>query len=106
MIIKRDGYPTYHFANIIDDWKMEITHVIRGEEWLTNTPKHLYLYKLLGLTPPRFMHLPLLLNAAGKKLSKRDPLSSFTGVMAKGYLPGAIINFAGLLGWHPKSEGS
>lgn len=68
---KSDGLPTYHFANVVDDWEMGITHVLRGEEWLPSTPKHLALYKALGLEPPSFAHLPLLINPDGSKLSKR-----------------------------------
>ena len=71
VLIKSDGYPTYHFANIVDDHLMQITHVIRGEEWLSSTPKHLILYQMLGLKAPVFAHLPLLLNEKGQKLSKR-----------------------------------
>ena len=71
ILIKSDGYPTYHFANIVDDHLMQISHVIRGEEWLSSTPKHLILYSMFGQTPPTFAHLPLLLNDKGQKLSKR-----------------------------------
>jgi glutamyl-tRNA synthetase len=71
ILIKSDGYPTYHFANIVDDHLMQISHVIRGEEWLSSTPKHLILYSMFSLTPPTFAHLPLLLNDKGQKLSKR-----------------------------------
>jgi glutamyl/glutaminyl-tRNA synthetase len=74
--VKSDGWPTFHFANVIDDWKMEISHVIRGEEWLTNTSKHIYLYNVLKAPVPLFMHLPLIQNMNGKKLAKRDPSSS------------------------------
>lgn len=101
MLVKKNGYPTYHFANVIDDWKMEITHVIRGMEWLTNTAKHLYLYKILGVQPPIFMHLPLIFSSDGKKLSKRDPTAPISNLREKGYQPEAIINYAGLMGYNP-----
>ena len=65
MLMKSDGFPTYHFANVVDDYLMQISHVIRGEEWLSSTPKHLMLYKMLQITPPEFAHLPLLLNSSG-----------------------------------------
>ena len=71
VIMKSDGFPTYHFANVVDDYMMRITHVIRGEEWLPSTPKHILLYKMFALDPPTFAHLPLLLDSAGRKLSKR-----------------------------------
>ena len=71
VIMKSDGFPTYHLANVVDDHLMKITHVIRGEEWLPSTPKHLLLYKMLQIEPPKFAHLPLLLNQKGQKLSKR-----------------------------------
>jgi glutamyl/glutaminyl-tRNA synthetase len=69
--MKSDGYPTYHFANVVDDHLMKISHVIRGEEWLSSTPKHIILYRMLNLDMPEFAHLPLLLNEKGQKLSKR-----------------------------------
>lgn len=71
VIMKSDGFPTYHFANVVDDYMMRITHVIRGEEWLPSTPKHILLYKMFEMDPPEFAHLPLLLNSKGQKLSKR-----------------------------------
>ena len=80
VIVRRDGFPTFHFASVVDDWKMHITHVIRGEEWLTNTSKHIFLYKVLGATIPKFFHLPLILNQNGKKLAKRDPTSSLASL--------------------------
>ncbi len=87
ILVKKNGYPTYHFANVVDDWKMGITHVIRGVEWLTNTPRHIYLYNLLRVRPPVFMHLPLVFTADGKKLSKRDPTAPIANLRQKGYLP-------------------
>jgi len=76
VIVRRNGWPTFHFANVIDDWQMKITHVMRGEEWLTNTNKHIYLYMVLGANVPKFVHLPLIKAMNGKKLAKRDPTSS------------------------------
>ena len=101
MLIKSDGFPTYHFANVVDDYLMKISHVIRGEEWLSSTPKHLILYKMLQLDPPDFAHLPLLLNDKGQKLSKRFGDVSVQSYKDKGYLPEALINGLALLGWNP-----
>ncbi|KAI8053682.1 glutamyl-tRNA synthetase [Gilbertella persicaria] len=101
ILIKSDGYPTYHLANVVDDHFMEITHVLRGEEWLSSTPKHLLLYKALDWQPPQFAHLPLLLNPDGSKLSKRSGDVHVEQYIAKGYLPESINNFVALLGWHP-----
>jgi glutamyl-tRNA synthetase len=104
ILIKSDGYPTYHLANVVDDHSMRITHVLRGEEWLSSTPKHILLYKALGWTPPLFAHLPLLLNPDGSKLSKRSGDVHVEQYIAKGYLPEAIDNFVVLLGWHPSNQ--
>ncbi|KAI8889990.1 glutamyl-tRNA synthetase [Backusella circina FSU 941] len=104
ILIKSDGYPTYHLANVVDDHLMEISHVLRGEEWLSSTPKHLILYKALGWTPPQFAHLPLLLNPDGSKLSKRSGDVHVEQYIAKGYLPESINNFVALLGWRPESQ--
>jgi glutamyl-tRNA synthetase len=104
ILIKSDGYPTYHFANVIDDHLMNITHVIRGEEWLSSTPKHVLLYEYLGWDLPRFIHLPLLLNPDKSKLSKRQGDVGVEDYLQKGYLPETIINFVALLGWHPNNE--
>ncbi len=101
ILLKSDGFPTYHLANVVDDHLMEITHVIRGEEWLSSTPKHILLYRALGWTPPRFAHLPLLLNKDRTKLSKRQGDVAVEDYRKKGYLPEAVINFIALLGWHP-----
>lgn len=103
VLMKSDGFPTYHLANVIDDHFMEITHVIRGEEWLSSTPKHIALYKAFGWQAPEFAHLPLLLNADRSKLSKRQGDVSVEEYIKKGYLKEAIINFAALLGWNPGS---
>lgn len=101
VIMKSDGFPTYHFANVVDDHLMKITHVIRGEEWLPSTPKHLILYRMLNVAPPYFAHLPLLLNANGQKLSKRQGDVSVQDYIDKEYLPEALINGLALLGWNP-----
>ncbi|MBI5753646.1 glutamate--tRNA ligase [Candidatus Peregrinibacteria bacterium] len=101
VLMKSDGFPTYHLANVVDDHLMEITHVIRGEEWLPSTPKHIALYKAFGWQPPEFAHLPLLLNADRSKLSKRQGDVSVEDYIKKGYLKEAIINFVAFLGWNP-----
>lgn len=104
VLIKGDGMPTYHLAATCDDHDMEISHVIRGEEWLTSTPKHLFLYEAFGWTPPQFAHLPLLLNADRSKLSKRQGDVAVEDYLAKGYLPNALLNFVALLGWNPTGD--
>lgn len=104
VIIKSDGFPTYHLAVVVDDHLMEISHVIRGEEWLPSTPKHILLYKFLGWEPPIFAHLPLLLNPDKSKLSKRQNDISVKDYINKGYLPEALINFVALLGWNPGDD--
>ncbi|MGK9476141.1 glutamate--tRNA ligase [Melioribacter sp. OK-6-Me] len=100
VLIKSDGYPTYHMANVVDDHLMKISHVIRGEEWLSSTPKHILLYNFLGWEPPVFAHLPLLLNPDRSKLSKRQGDVAVEDYRAKGYLKEALINFVALLGWN------
>ncbi len=99
ILIKSDGFPTYHLANVVDDYLMGISHVIRGEEWLSSTPKHILLYKYLGWELPEFAHLPLLLNPDKSKLSKRQGDVAVEDYRAKGYLKEALINFVALLGW-------
>lgn len=101
ILMKSDGFPTYHLANVVDDHDMEITHVIRGEEWLPSTPKHIWLYESFGWKPPQFAHIPLLLNADRSKLSKRQGDVAVEDYIKKGYLKEAIINFIAFLGWHP-----
>lgn len=103
VLVKSDGFPTYHLANVVDDHLMEITHVIRGEEWLPSTPKHIALYQSFGWQPPEFAHIPLLLNADKTKLSKRQGDVAVEEYMKKGYLKEAIINFIVFLGWNPGS---
>jgi glutamyl-tRNA synthetase len=99
VLIKTDGFPTYHMANVVDDHLMGITHVIRGEEWLSSTPKHILLYNAFGWELPIFAHLPLLLNADRSKLSKRQGDVAVEDYKAKGYLKEALLNFVALLGW-------
>lgn len=101
VILKEDGFPTYHLAVVVDDHLMEITHVIRGEEWISSVPKHITLYKMFGWGLPKFAHLPLLLNPDKSKLSKRQGDIAVDDYTKKGYLPEAIINFAVFLGWNP-----
>ena len=100
ILIKSDGFPTYHLANVIDDHLMKITHVIRGEEWLSSTPKHVLLYNYFGWELPMFSHLPLLLNPDKSKLSKRQGDVAVEDYLAKGYFTEALINFVALLGWN------
>ena len=104
VLLKSDGYPTYHLANVVDDHLMGITHVIRGEEWLPSTPKHLLLYRYFGWDPPRFAHLPLLLNPDKSKLSKRQGDVAVEEYRNKGFFPEALVNFVALLGWNPGDE--
>lgn len=101
VLLKSDGFPTYHLANVVDDHLMGITHVIRGEEWLPSTPKHILLYEAFGWDIPQFAHLPLLLNPDRSKLSKRQGDVAVEDYLAKGYLPEALLNFVALLGWNP-----
>jgi len=100
ILVKSDGFPTYHLANVVDDYLMGITHVIRGEEWLSSTPKHVLLYDYLGWAKPVFAHLPLLLNPDKSKLSKRQGDVAVEDYMKKEYLKEALINFVALLGWN------
>ncbi len=104
VIMKSDGFPTYHLANVVDDHLMKISHVIRGEEWLPSTPKHILLYQAFGWELPKFAHLPLLLNPDKSKLSKRQGDVAVEDYLKKGYLPEALLNFILLLGWNPKTE--
>lgn len=104
VLLKSDGYPTYHLANVVDDHLMEISHVIRGEEWLPSTPKHVLLYRFLGWDLPQFAHLPLLLNPDKSKLSKRQGDVAVEDYLAKGYLPEALVNFVAFLGWNPGDD--
>ncbi len=104
ILIKSDGYPTYHLANVVDDYLMKITHVIRGEEWLPSTPKHVLLYDFFGWERPKFAHLPLLLNKDKSKLSKRQGSVAVDDYVEKGYFKDAFVNFIALLGWNPTAD--
>lgn len=99
VLLKSDGFPTYHLANIVDDHAMEISHVLRGEEWISSTPKHVLLYAACGWEAPVFVHLPVIRSPRGGKLSKRDGDVSVRDFIERGYLPEAMINFLALLGW-------
>lgn len=105
MTIRRpDGSWIFHFVNVVDDIEMKISHVIRGEDHLSNTPKHVQLYQAFGVTPPVFAHIPLILNKDGSKMSKRDQGASITTYIEQGYVPEAVRNFLCLLGWSPKDN--
>lgn len=99
ILLKSDGFPTYHLANVVDDYLMKITHVIRGDEWMSSTPKHVMLYQAFGWEAPTFLHMPLLLGADGKKLSKRKNPTSIFYYRDSGYLPEAFLNFLSLMGY-------
>ena len=104
VLIKEDGYPTYHFAVIVDDHLMGITHVVRGDEWISSTPKHVYLYDCFGWQKPEYIHLPTVLNKDHKKYSKRNGDGMVEDFIERGYLPEGLINYLALLGWSPDSE--
>jgi glutamyl-tRNA synthetase len=105
VLIKSDGFPTYHLASVVDDHEMGITHVVRGEEWISSTPKHVLLYKYFGWETPKFYHTPTLRNPDKSKLSKRHGHTNVTWFREEGYLPEAILNFLGLMGWsHPEEK--
>lgn len=101
VLIKSDGFPTYHLAVVVDDHDMGITHVVRGEEWLPSTPKHVFLYDVLGWEKPVYVHLPTVLNKDHKKLSKRNDDVAVEDFIAQGYLPEGLINYLALVGWSP-----
>lgn len=103
VLLKSDGWPTYHLASVVDDTAMDISHVIRGQEWLPSTPKHLMLYAAMGVPPPTFAHLPILLNPDRSKLSKRSGDASVEDFKASGYTARALTHFVALLGWTPPS---
>ncbi len=104
VLIKSDGFPTYHFAVVVDDHLMGITHAVRGEEWLTSTPKQKLIYDYLGWNMPTYIHLPTVLNKDKKKLSKRQGDVATSDFKNKGYLPEALINYLALVGWSPKDN--
>lgn len=99
VLLKSDGYPTYHLANVVDDHLMQITHVLRADEWLASTPRHFLLYQAVGYPPPQFVHLPMILGPDRSKLSKRHGATSLLEFRDQGYLPETMINFLALLGW-------
>jgi glutamyl-tRNA synthetase len=102
VILKADGFPTYHLAVVVDDHLMGITHVVRGQEWISSTPKHLLLYRWLGIDPPAFAHMPLLRDERKAKISKRkSPWARLTWFREQGYLPEALVNFLALQGYPP-----
>jgi glutamyl-tRNA synthetase len=105
VLIKSDGFPTYHLASVVDDHEMGITHVVRGEEWISSTPKHVLLYSYFGWDAPKFYHTPTLRNPDKSKLSKRHGHTNVIWFQEEGYLPEAILNFLGLMGWsHPEEK--
>ncbi len=101
ILLKSDGFPTYHLAAIVDDHLMEITHVIRGEEWLPSAPLHILIFEAFGWTPPNYVHVTSILGANRKKLSKREAAAEFLNYEKGGFLPEAVFNFLALLGWSP-----
>lgn len=104
ILLKSDGLPTYNFANVVDDHLMEITHVVRGSEYLSSTPKYNLIYEAFGWEIPTYIHLPPIMKSAEKKLSKRDGDASFEDFIGKGYLKEAIVNYIVLLGWNPGTD--
>ncbi len=104
VLLKSDGFPTYNFANVVDDHLMQITHVVRGNEYISSTPKYNLIYEDFGWTPPVYVHVPPVMKDAQHKLSKRNGDASFQDLAAKGYLPEAILNYIALLGWNPGTE--
>lgn len=104
VLLKSDGFPTYHMAVVVDDHLMKITHIVRGEEWLPSTPKHIYLYEAFGWEKPIYVHLPTVLNNERKKLSKRHGDVSVDDFKSKGYIPEGLINYLALVGWSPEDN--
>lgn len=104
VLLKSDGFPTYHLAVVVDDHLMKITHIVRGEEWLPSTPKHIYLYEVFGWEKPVYVHLPTVLNKERKKLSKRHGDVSVDDFKDKGYLPEGLVNYLALVGWSPEDN--
>ena len=104
VLLKSDGFPTYNFANVVDDHLMEITHVVRGNEYISSTPKYNLIYEAFGWVPPIYVHVAQVMKDAQHKLSKRNGDASFQDLVAKGYLPEAILNYIALLGWNPGTE--
>jgi glutamyl-tRNA synthetase len=104
VIVRSDGQPVFHLVNVVDDLDMGITHVLRGEDHLSNTAKHIALFRAFGVEPPRYAHIPLILNHDGSKMSKRDQGASLTAYLKDGFVPEALLNYLVLLGWSPKED--
>jgi len=104
VIVRSDGEPVFHLVNVVDDLEMNITHVIRGEDHLSNTAKHMALFRAFGVSPPQYAHIPLILNSDGSKMSKRDKGASLSSYLEEGYAPEAVVNYLCLLGWSPKGN--
>jgi len=104
VLIRSDGQPVFHFVNVVDDLEMGITHVIRGEDHLSNTAKHIALFRAFAVPPPKYAHIPLILNLDGSKMSKRDRGASLTTYMEEGFVSQAVVNYLALLGWSPKNN--
>jgi glutamyl-tRNA synthetase len=104
VIFRSDGEPVFHFTNVVDDIEMNITHVIRGEDHVSNTAKHIALFRAFGIEPPKYAHIPLILNLDGSKMSKRDQGASLSTYTQEGYAPEAVVNYLCLLGWSPKDD--
>jgi len=104
VIVRSDGQPVFHLVNVVDDLEMNVTHVIRGEDHLTNTAKHIALFRAFGVEPPKYAHIPLILNIDGTKMSKRDKGASLMTYVEEGYIPAALVNYLCLLGWSPKNN--
>ncbi|UCE19710.1 MAG: glutamate--tRNA ligase [Gemmatimonadota bacterium] len=104
VLLKSDGFPTYHLANVVDDHMMRISHILRGDEWISSTPKHVLIYEAFGWEPPTFAHMPVILSPDGGKLSKRKGAASVMDYKKAGYLPQALFNFLALLGWSPGDD--
>lgn len=104
VIVRSDGEPVFHLVNVVDDLEMNITHVIRGEDHLSNTARHIALFRAFGVKPPHYAHIPLILNADGTKMSKRDVGALMTAYIEGGYLPEAVVNYLCLLSWSPKDN--
>jgi glutamyl-tRNA synthetase len=104
VIVRSDGQPVFHLVNVVDDLEMNVTHVIRGEDHLSNTAKHIALFRAFGVAPPKYAHIPLILNIDGTKMSKRDKGASLMAYSEEGYVPAALVNYLCLLGWSPKNN--
>ncbi len=104
VIVRSDGQPVFHLVNVVDDLEMQVTHVIRGEDHLSNTAKHIALFRAFGVEPPKYAHIPLILNIDGTKMSKRDKGASLMSYAEEGYVPAAVVNYLCLLGWSPKNN--